>query len=165
MSNDYEVGYKKPPKATQFKKGKSGNPKGRPKEARNLRTDFEAELAERIFVSEGGCRKAISKLRAMMKALVAKALQGDIRACGLVFKQVEKFAALPEKESTSEGRELSRFAWTEEDESLIPFLEGLSEGRSRIVLDDCPDEHPKPGDSHSAGDEGSPAAPPDGAKG
>jgi hypothetical protein len=31
MTDDYEVGYKKPPKATQFKPGQSGNPAGRPK--------------------------------------------------------------------------------------------------------------------------------------
>ncbi len=41
MPRDYEIGYGKPPKHTRFKKGQCGNPKGRPKGARNrLGTQF-----------------------------------------------------------------------------------------------------------------------------
>ena len=54
MAQEYEVGYRKPPKTTRFKAGKSGNPKGRPKGSTNLATDLSAELSEQITVREGG---------------------------------------------------------------------------------------------------------------
>jgi hypothetical protein len=74
----YKVGYGKPPKTTQFKKGKSGNPGGRPKGSLNLATDLTAELGEHITVREDGRSRKISKQRALIKSLMA--LQGDVRA-------------------------------------------------------------------------------------
>src|SRR5215471_11422429 len=70
----------KPPKATRFKPGRSGNPRGRPKGSRNLATDLAAELGEQITVREDGHSRRISKQRALIKSLMAKALQGDVRA-------------------------------------------------------------------------------------
>jgi hypothetical protein len=78
----YKVGYGKPPKAKQFKRGKSGNPKGRPKGSLNLATDLTAELGEHITVREDGRSRKVSKQRALIKSLMAKALQGDVRAMG-----------------------------------------------------------------------------------
>ena len=76
----YKVGYGKPPNATQFRKGRSGNPRGRPKGSLNLATDLTAELGEHITAREGGRPRKVSKQRALIKSLMAKALQGDIRA-------------------------------------------------------------------------------------
>ena len=80
MAEDYEVGYRKPPKTTRFKAGKSGNPKGRPKGSTNLATDLSAELSEQITVREGGQARRVTKQRALIKSLMAQALQGDVRA-------------------------------------------------------------------------------------
>ena len=86
MSDDYEVGYGKPPKNMQFKPGESGNPKGRPRGTKNLATDLSEELAEKIVVNEGGRQLKISKQRAMIKSLLAKALKGDTRAASVLLK-------------------------------------------------------------------------------
>ena len=78
--NEYKVGYGKPPKSRQIKRGKSGNPKGRPKGSLKLATDLAAELNEQITVREDGKPRRVSKQRALIKSLMAKALQGDVRA-------------------------------------------------------------------------------------
>jgi hypothetical protein len=81
---DYKVGYGKPPQATQFKRGRSGNPEGRRKGSLNLVTDLSAELSEKITVREAGRPRRVSKQRALIKSLMAKALQGDVRASAAV---------------------------------------------------------------------------------
>jgi hypothetical protein len=81
-----KVGFKNPPIHTRFKKGApSPNPAGRPKGSCNLKTDFLEEMNERIPVTEGGKRHKYSKQKIALKALIAKAMKGDIRAAGKMF--------------------------------------------------------------------------------
>jgi hypothetical protein len=85
MSHDDTVGYGRPPQHTQFRKGQSGNPKGRPKGTRNLATDLADELQEKIVVKEGGVARRISKQRAVIKRLFERALQGDPKSIAVLF--------------------------------------------------------------------------------
>jgi hypothetical protein len=80
MTHDDDVGYKRPPKQTRFKAGQSGNPRGRTKTSRSLKTDVVAELQEQIPIRENGRDMKITKQRAFVKALVAAAIKGDMRA-------------------------------------------------------------------------------------
>ncbi len=62
MSDDYEVGYKKPPKHTRFTKGQSGNGKGRPKGSRNFSADVKDTLKARVGLTGAGKRKKVTKM-------------------------------------------------------------------------------------------------------
>ena len=80
QESNYEVGFQRPPRHTQFRKGTSGNPKGRPREAKNLAAVLEEALAEKVAIVENGRRRKITKRSAMIKQLVNKAASGDLRA-------------------------------------------------------------------------------------
>lgn len=73
----YEVGYKRPPRHTQFQKGQSGNPRGRPKGSLNLATVLDRTLRKRVVINENGRRKTVTKLEAAVMQLVNKAAVGD----------------------------------------------------------------------------------------
>jgi hypothetical protein len=81
---DYEVGYSKPPRETQFEKGQSGNPSGRPKGTKNVASVLARELRTKVIITESGRRKSVTKLEAAMKQLVNKAIQGDLAALRLL---------------------------------------------------------------------------------
>jgi hypothetical protein len=87
---EYEVGKGRPPRHSRFKPGQSGNPKGRAKKTRNLATDLTEELSERIQVREGGHARSMSKQRALLKTLFAKALQGDARSASLLIALIAR---------------------------------------------------------------------------
>jgi Family of unknown function (DUF5681) len=74
------VGYKQPPTHLQFQPGQSGNPNGRPKGTRNFKSDLRDELSETISFREGNREVSISKQRALIKRLVASAIEGDARS-------------------------------------------------------------------------------------
>jgi hypothetical protein len=80
MTNDEEAGYGNPPKDHRFTPGKSGNPRGRPKGARNMRTDLAKMMKRKVTVRENGRPRRISRQEAMLLSLYDKALHGDVRA-------------------------------------------------------------------------------------
>ena len=96
----YEIGYRRPPKASQFAKGKSGNSKGRPKGTKNFLTLLEKELGQSIVVNENGKRKTITRLQAMVKRMVTGALQGDHKSLLTLVDVLRKTGQLDE---TSQG--------------------------------------------------------------
>ncbi|MBL4590375.1 MAG: hypothetical protein JKY96_00295 [Phycisphaerales bacterium] len=83
-STDHAVGYRKPPKESQWKPGQSGNPKGRPKKIKDFYKLIDIELDETIRINDGGEIRLMPKRQIIVKALVNDALQGDARARKLI---------------------------------------------------------------------------------
>jgi hypothetical protein len=79
-SSDDRAGYKRPPKATRFKPGQSGNPTGRLNGSRNLRTDVAEILAGQVVICEDGKERTISRQEAVLLRLYTKGVQGDVKA-------------------------------------------------------------------------------------
>jgi hypothetical protein len=85
--SDDPVGYKKPPRASRFKPGRSGNPKGRPRGSKNLSTIIQQELNTPVIVNENGRRRKISKRQAIAKQLVNNAAAGDPKAIPILLSE------------------------------------------------------------------------------
>jgi hypothetical protein len=108
-----EVGYGKPPKGAQFQRGRSGNPKGRPKGVKNLATLLEEELEAKVPVTEHGRHKKITKRRAAVKQIVNKAASGDMKAFGTILAESRL------RETTKVGESIAEVFGTAQDEKVI----------------------------------------------
>jgi len=74
------IGYGKPPSATRFKKGQSGNPKGRPRGKRNSQIPYDHVLGQMVTVREDGRERRITAAEAFILQLTQKGLAGDSAA-------------------------------------------------------------------------------------
>ena len=113
---DYDVGYGRPPRSTRFRKGQSGNPKGRPGGAKNLSNLLSEALNERVIVAENGGRRKITKRQAIMKQLVNQSAKGDWRAVKILFD------VLQDSEHRSEPGSSEAANFTAADEKVIEQL-------------------------------------------
>src|SRR5688572_19224785 len=77
---DYPVGRGKPPTHSRFKPGQSGNPGGRKKGSRNMKSVLEDVLLEKIEMTENGKKRSVSLLEALIKRQMQEGLRGDLRA-------------------------------------------------------------------------------------
>jgi Family of unknown function (DUF5681) len=93
-ADTYKVGYGKPPKATRFQKGKSGNPSGRPKKSTGS-TDLGSILDEieneEISVLDNGKRKQMKKAEINFRQLFKKAIDGDLKSGRLLVQMAEEY--------------------------------------------------------------------------
>ena len=92
-THTYAVGYKRPPVDRQFKPGQSGNPRGRPKGRKNLRTMFVEALNKKIKVRGKNGTRTVSKLEAMIEVNINKAIAGDAHALAKIVQIGEKLDA------------------------------------------------------------------------
>jgi Family of unknown function (DUF5681) len=119
---DYEVGYGKPPRDTRFKRGQSGNPRGRPPGAKNLSTLLNEALNESVVVTENGGRKRISKRKAAFKQLVNDAAKGNWRALKLLVDILQDIERRSEPQTEESSFSLA-------DEKVIAQLKSRLHGK------------------------------------
>jgi len=106
QEGEERVGYCRPPVATRFRPGRSGNPRGRPKKARGLGAIVERAFGEEVEATENGQPTRMTKLEATVKQLVNKAAKGDQRAAQFLLPllpEAQGAAAAPDPESLSQG--------------------------------------------------------------
>ena len=118
--SDYEVGYGKPPKATQFKPGQSGNPRGRPPGSLSLAEEARKLLDEMVETKSGGAK--IPRRRQLVRSMYAKAVQGNVNA----FNALLRLSA--EAEVQNAGGPISAAEMSEED---VRFLMELQKETAR----------------------------------
>jgi Family of unknown function (DUF5681) len=109
---EYEVGYRRPPRHTQFKKGQSGNPRGRTKGSKNFESMVARELSEEMNIRENGRLKRISKLRLSAMQVANGAAAGKLSYIQFVQPLMEKFRVQQElRQARTVQQEISRPDW------------------------------------------------------
>ena len=113
---EYAANYRKPPLHTRFKKGQSGNPRGRPK--KNLPALLVAALNEPVFVTIDGERRKITKREAVITQLVNESAGANLRATKMLIDMMKDI----EKKTGAEPPEPHRIAPADEE-----VLRGVAE--------------------------------------
>jgi len=101
MSDDYDVGYGRPPKHGQFQKGRSGNPSGRRAEQERFASVLREELASEIVMKIGDQKIKASVMRGLTKMMINMALSGDKKAITELMRQINRY--FPERMSTEDA--------------------------------------------------------------
>ena len=112
--------YRKPPEHTRFKKGQSGNPRGRP--AKNLPALLAAALNEKVTVTENGKRRQVTKREAVIAQLVNKSASAELRATKMLIDMLRDI----EKRADPAPAEKNPFGPTDKEvvQQLIATLRG-----------------------------------------
>ena len=119
---DHEAGYGRPPRHSQFVKGQSGNPRGRPPGAKNLQTLLDKELNELVIVTENGGHRKISKREAIITQLVNRSAKADYKAIQILL------AMLRDIEGRAETGAADADGFTEADEQIVQRIRARLRG-------------------------------------
>ncbi len=137
--DDYPVGYRKPPRHSRFRRGRSGNPRGKPRGTKTSATLLKRALLESVLVKQNGRRTKTTKLRVIVTRIVNQAMRGDYASIRLLLRyagldrQLNK--ASDEKQGLSpEAEQAIRCALT--GESYTPEIPGASNNETSLASTD-----------------------------
>jgi Family of unknown function (DUF5681) len=132
--SDYEVGYGRPPKETQFRPGQSGNPTGGRKGRKSIGVRLQELMNSKVTVTEQGRSRRISRFDVMLLQQSNEAMRGDQRAFRLLMDFHHRYG--PEAEGAVRSEEIT----SEDLEILSDYLRKTASSNSD------PDVSPKEGE-------------------
>jgi hypothetical protein len=93
-TGDYEIGKNKPPTDTRWKKGQSGNPRGRPKARKSDQLDVAGILNAPVKARIGGKQVKVSSFEASIRQTAKKAIDADLRSIMQFLSLCDKFGLI-----------------------------------------------------------------------
>jgi hypothetical protein len=111
-SQNSTVGYGRPPVGSRFKPGTSGNPKGRPKGAKNLKTQIEDAFTAKISIQVGEKTIRVSRLEGVLLRLMQSALRGDGKSAMTILKIAQQLGIL------EDGGDPSEISFSREEQQI-----------------------------------------------
>lgn len=124
-NSDYQVGYGKPPKHSRFRKGQSGNPKGRPRSAKGLKTIVREVMLEKVIVRTSAGEKRVSRAEALVLKNLELATKGNPKALDKLLQLFQ--AAVPDE--NPEGEATAMPEMTAADQAILDALTEDIRGR------------------------------------
>jgi hypothetical protein len=91
-SDDYKVGKNRPPVKTRWKSGQSGNPRGRPKRAKDRVSVFDDALNQTLTIQHKGRNKKVTFREGIVRNIIHQALNGDLRAIAFIIAKEPEIA-------------------------------------------------------------------------
>jgi hypothetical protein len=114
----HPVGYGSPPVASRFKTGASGNPKGRPRGSKNLKTLIRQAMTAKISIQEGPSSRRVSKIEGVVLRQLQSALKGNDRSAMAVIKMATQMGFLEDPD----GKPAEATALSASDERILEEL-------------------------------------------
>jgi len=106
VTPQYAVGYCRPPLETRFKKGQSGNPSGRAKGRRNMKSEIEEIAYKKVNVRDGDTKRQVTLFEANVLAHAMKGAKGDHRSSALLFDLTAKTGLLDRDDDHSASEDV-----------------------------------------------------------
>lgn len=132
MSEGEPIGYGLPPRATRFRKGQSGNPRGRPKN-RHREIPYDTVLGQMVTIREDGRQRRVTAAEAFLLQLTQKGLSGDSAAARASLDAIESARAAHSESHTGPAE----IIWKSVDSGADAIIDPLGIARLKYPTDEA----------------------------